>query len=213
MEVSMSKLLKHTETRVVGVSYRNEDGSSRQEIISNLVEGEHVSLEYYEYENEPAYAVIDMLGNQIGNLSKELASVIYNKYNGCYFDAFVLRITGGDNTKYLGCVIDISIYDEIPEFMAGTTNDNTVVESSSTPTSDSTITPITNKQPTRNLPSKKLCKFYSILYITCGSILFLMGLLLLIITLLGGCVAIIFSILGIRSGIKYRKLYKNYPQS
>lgn len=209
----MSKLLKHTEARVVGVSFRNEDGSSRQEIISNLYEGENVSLEYYEYENEPAYAVIDMLGNQIGNLSKELASVIYNKYDGCYFDAFVLRITGGDNTRYLGCVIDISIYDEIPEFMADTTNDNTVVESASTPTPDSTVTPITNKQPARYLPSKKLCKFYSVTFTVLGVVLLIMGLLLLIVTLLGGCVTIIFSILAIRSGIKYKKLYKNYPKS
>lgn len=45
----MSKLLKHTKTKVVGVSFRNEDGSSRQEIVSNLYEGENVSLEYYEY--------------------------------------------------------------------------------------------------------------------------------------------------------------------
>lgn len=90
----MSKLLKHTKTKVVGVSFRNEDGSSRQEIVSNLYEGENVSLEYYEYKNEPAYAVIDSQGDQIGNLSKELAFDIYNKYDGCYFDAFVLRITG-----------------------------------------------------------------------------------------------------------------------
>lgn len=43
----MSKLLKHTETRVVGVSFKNEDGTSRQEILSESYEGESVSLDYY----------------------------------------------------------------------------------------------------------------------------------------------------------------------
>lgn len=209
----MSKLLKHTETRVVGVSYRNEDGSSRQEIISNLVEGEHVSLEYYEYENEPAYAVIDMLGNQIGNLSRELASVIYNKYDGCYFDAFVLRITGGDNTRYLGCVIDISIYDEIPEFMADTTNDNTVVESASTPTPDSTVTPITNKQPARYLPSKKLCKFYSVIFTIIGVIMFVMALLLMIPAISSGIPLMVAAIFSLFLGSFYKRKYKNYPEN
>lgn len=209
----MSKLLKHTKTKVVGVSFRNEDGSSRQEIVSNLYEGENVSLEYYEYKNEPAYAVIDFQGDQIGNLSKELAFDIYNKYDGCYFDAFVLRITGGDDTKYLGCVIDISIYDEIPEDIANDSSDNIVVESASIPAPDPTVAPITNQQPTRYLPSKKLCKFYSVTFTVLGVVLLIMGLLLLIVTLLGGCVTIIFSILAIRSGIKYKKLYKNYPKS
>ena len=61
----MGKLIRTIETRVVGVSYKNDDGSSRQQIISELYEGEDASIEYYEYKGEPAFAVLDSFGNQI----------------------------------------------------------------------------------------------------------------------------------------------------
>ena len=59
----MSELLKSMTTRVVGVSFDNDDGTSRQDIISGLSVGEALLLNYHEYENEPAYAVTDALGN------------------------------------------------------------------------------------------------------------------------------------------------------
>lgn len=66
----MSELLKSMTTRVVGVSFDNDDGTSRQDIISGLSVGEALLLNYHEYENEPAYAVTDALGNCIGHVSK-----------------------------------------------------------------------------------------------------------------------------------------------
>ena len=61
----MSELLKSMTARVVGVSFDNDDGTSRQDIISGLSVGEALLLNYHEYENEPAYAVTDALGNCI----------------------------------------------------------------------------------------------------------------------------------------------------
>lgn len=63
----MSELLKSITTRVVGVSFDNDDGTSIQDIISGLSVGEALLLNYHEYENEPAYAVTDTLGNCIGH--------------------------------------------------------------------------------------------------------------------------------------------------
>lgn len=106
----MSELLKSMTTRVVGVSFDNDDGTSRQDIISGLSVGEALLLNYHEYENEPAYAVTDALGNCIGHVSKELAATIYQKYKDCYFAVSVDDITGGDSGLKYGCVISIDIY-------------------------------------------------------------------------------------------------------
>ena len=46
----MSELLKSMTTRVVGVSFDNDDGTSRQDIISGLSVGEALLLNYHEYE-------------------------------------------------------------------------------------------------------------------------------------------------------------------
>ena len=106
----MSELLKSMTARVVGVSFDNDDGTSRQDIISGLSVGEALLLNYHEYENEPAYAVTDALGNCIGHVSKELAATIYQKYKDCYFAVSVDGITGGDSSLKYGCVISIDIY-------------------------------------------------------------------------------------------------------
>ncbi len=67
------------DTKVVGVSKDNQDGSSRQEIIRNEVEEEDkLSLEA-EPDNafDPnAIKVLSKKGNQIGYLNKEMAETI-----------------------------------------------------------------------------------------------------------------------------------------
>ena len=67
------------DTKVVGVSKDNADGSSRQEIIrSEVAEDDKLTLKE-EPENEfdsNAVQVLSKLGNQIGYLSKELAETI-----------------------------------------------------------------------------------------------------------------------------------------
>ena len=64
------------ETKVVGVSKNNSDGSSRQEIIKTEVQEEDKLQLLAEPENpyDPnAVMVLSKLGNQIGYLNKEIA--------------------------------------------------------------------------------------------------------------------------------------------
>ena len=57
----MSELLKSMTTRVVGVSFDNDDGTSRQDIISGLSVGEALLLNYHEYENEQIYILFHQI--------------------------------------------------------------------------------------------------------------------------------------------------------
>ena len=176
----MSELLKSMTTRVVGVSFDNDDGTSRQDIISGLSVGEALLLNYHEYENEPAYAVTDALGNCIGHVSKELAATIYQKYKDC------------DSGLKYGCVISIDIYDSAPE-----TNEN---ESSTAATVVDVI-----PAPVQNAESSKTNRVYSAMLTVIGALLILVGPVLLLIAPLGGAVAIVGGIFSIVIGRKYKK--------
>ena len=166
------------------MSFDNDDGTSRQDIISGLSVGEALLLNYHEYENQPAYAVTDALGNCIGHVSKELAATIYQKYKDCYFAVSVDDITGGDSGLKYGCVISIDIYDSAPEI-----NEN---ESSTAAT-------------VQNTESNKTNRVYSAMFTVVGALLILVGLVLLLIAPLGGAVAIAGGVLSIIIGRKYKK--------
>ena len=63
---------------VVGESFNNNDGTSRQEIIEKYVnEGEAANLRFYTYKGDMACAVSADEG-QIGHLPKEKAKEIYD---------------------------------------------------------------------------------------------------------------------------------------
>lgn len=108
------ELIRSFHTRVVGVKYDNDDGSSRQEILSHCLRGEPVGFEWYTYEGAPACAVISDHG-QIGHLSADLASDLHNEYQGdeyC-FVAQISDITGGTDGYYYGCNLLVCIYGPI----------------------------------------------------------------------------------------------------
>lgn len=97
-------------TKVVGVSYANQDGTSRQPIIAGCHSGDPVYLHFYWYKGNPAYAVYTD-GGQIGNLSAELAEYLYTKYGkNAIFHAGIINITGGDAGRYFGCNLVIRVY-------------------------------------------------------------------------------------------------------
>lgn len=98
-------------TKVVGVSYSNDDGTSRQEALQNCHSGEQVSLEFFTYEGAPAYAVFTSHG-QIGNLSAHIADKIYNQYTDYAVVGTIEQITGG-NDLYYGCNLLLTIYQRI----------------------------------------------------------------------------------------------------
>ncbi len=98
-------------TKVVGVTYSNDDGTSRQEILSHCMIGEPVGFYYYMYNGQPAYAVISDHG-QIGHLSQKLATDLDRTYgdDDIYISGQISDITGGTDGLYYGCHIMISIY-------------------------------------------------------------------------------------------------------
>ena len=196
----MSELLKSTTVRVAGVSFLNSDGTSRQQIISGLSVGEALLIEYFEYENEPAYAVKTAIGECIGNLPKSLSFDIHEKYRDCFLIAQVDDITGGyDGLKY-GCIIDLSIYDTEPIYEPTSARPRSkVIPADTTPL-------VSDASAKRNSKYNIIC---GILYIILGIAAIPMGLLVAIIHPLFGFA---FAIAGILSIIAGRKIKKSAKQ-
>lgn len=104
-------LLKSTDAKVVGITFKNFDGTDRQEILSFVSDGDPVTVQYYEFRGDPAYSVSTLDGDQIGNLSKELAADIRRMYGDCFFDAHISEIYYFDDYEKTGCRIQLNIYD------------------------------------------------------------------------------------------------------
>ena len=104
-------LVRSFHTRVVGVTYNNDDGSSRQEILSRCLIGEPVSFYWHTFNGAPACAVISDHG-QIGYLSANLAADLDRDYGSddYYFVAQISDITGGCDGYSYGCNLLIAIY-------------------------------------------------------------------------------------------------------
>lgn len=108
--VNEHPVIKEFHTKVVGVSFPNDDGSSRQAILSNCRRGDYITLEFYRYHGRPAYAVFTEHG-QIGNLSADLAESLTTEYGSDFFvSGFICQITGGSGGLYYGCNIFVRIY-------------------------------------------------------------------------------------------------------
>lgn len=69
---SGSRVLDTIRTKVVGVTFNNEDGENRQDILSKMSGSEDITVEKYTYNGEPA-AYVKWGDKVIGNLSAELA--------------------------------------------------------------------------------------------------------------------------------------------
>ena len=85
---SGSRVLDTIRTKVVGVTFNNEDGENRQDILSRMSGSEDITVEKYTYNGEPAAYVI-------GNLSAELAGDLARKYPKARYTAEILEISGG----------------------------------------------------------------------------------------------------------------------
>lgn len=93
-------------TKVVGVTFQNDDGTDRQELLALVSPGDALDLEPYKYNGSPAMKVVHAVGC-IGNLKAELAAdLCKNEYIA--YTAEVLEVTGGEDGKTYGCNIEIS---------------------------------------------------------------------------------------------------------
>lgn len=95
-------------TKVVGVTFKNSDGSSRQEQLAyHCFYGDQLELRPFTYRGAPAYAVYDD-GVQIGNISSELAQTIHDLAPDA-IQGEIAEVTGGDGRNY-GCNIVVQLY-------------------------------------------------------------------------------------------------------
>ena len=109
--LSRNQLVRSFPTRVVGVIYNNDDGTSRQEVLSHCLRGEPVGFYWHTFQGAPACAVISDRG-QVGYLSAELAADLDYEYGSdCYtMVGYISDITGGYDGYSYGCNLILSIY-------------------------------------------------------------------------------------------------------
>lgn len=97
-------------TKVKGVTFNNDDGTNRQEILSLCLRGERVGFRHYLFGGKSAYAVVTDHG-EIGNLSADLAERMDYCYGSeAYISGTISDITGGYDGLYYGCILHIFVY-------------------------------------------------------------------------------------------------------
>ncbi|QIZ66660.1 HIRAN domain-containing protein [Geobacillus subterraneus] len=97
-------------TKIVGVTRKNEDGTSRQELIAECYEGEELFLEREpDNEHDPnAISVWNEHWEQLGYINKDLASRLAPQMDkGMRVACFVTAVTGGYDDKSYGCNIKL----------------------------------------------------------------------------------------------------------
>lgn len=97
-------------TKVVGVTFGNDNGTSRQAIIKTLKHGDVLVAKPVPTPEYPdAIGVFTKRGKQIGHLSASVAAEISRDYPNNPIKVTVNNITGGGDHNY-GCNINVVIY-------------------------------------------------------------------------------------------------------
>lgn len=104
---SGSRIAETIRTKIVGVTFDNEDGENRQDILRTMTGNEDITVEKYTYNGEPA-AYIKWGSKVLGNLSAELAKDLARKYPQARYTAEILEISGG-GVQTFGCNIELDI--------------------------------------------------------------------------------------------------------
>lgn len=90
---------KNIHTKIVGVTFKNSDGSSRQDYLCYLNHGEELFLKEYSYKGNPAFYVCNKHGKCLGNLPAEIAEKIKKKYDTNEKFVFVEEIRKFDKNE------------------------------------------------------------------------------------------------------------------
>jgi len=96
------EVLEEFYTKVVGVTYDNDDGGSRQELLDRSSEGDCISLQWVENEHDKnAVAVVNVdVKGHLGFLPKDTArSVVRGMKEGLEYYCEISEITGGTKGK------------------------------------------------------------------------------------------------------------------
>lgn len=111
IDTSKLKVERDFFSKVVGVTFGNDDGSSRQAIISNCKAGDDVIFRPIAMKDHPeAVGVFTADGKQLGFLDTNLAAELREKYPMNPMSATIGNITGGHDGKNYGCNLHIIIY-------------------------------------------------------------------------------------------------------
>lgn len=103
-------IIRDFNTKVVGVTFGNDDGTSRQEIIKACKPGDDIIFKPVPTEEYPdAIGVFNKRGQQLGHIGAELAVELKEKYANNPMSVTVNNITGGGDKNY-GCNLHIVIY-------------------------------------------------------------------------------------------------------
>ena len=70
--------MKVFNTYIAGVTFNNDDGSNRKQILATLQANEELMLEQYLYEGSKAVRILTQKGQMVGNIPKDFAEMIYN---------------------------------------------------------------------------------------------------------------------------------------
>ena len=106
----MQNVIRDFHSKVVGVTFGNADGSSRQEYIRKLKPGEELVFRPLPTREYPdAIGVFTLKGKQLGYLNSDLAAELKYKYPTNFMRVTVDSVTGGGGKTY-GCNIHIVIY-------------------------------------------------------------------------------------------------------
>lgn len=99
-------------TEVVGVTFNNPDGRSRQRILKKCRRGETLLLRPQPIKGHPyAVAVCRRNGQQIGHIRSHLSEQIFGYLSaGLQVECKILQLTGGTRKKPTrGCNIEITV--------------------------------------------------------------------------------------------------------
>lgn len=121
---SGSRVLDTIRTKVVGVTFDNEDGENRQDILSRMSGNEDITVEKYTYNGEPA-AYVKWGDKVLGNLSAELAGDLARKYPKARYTAEILEISGG-GVQTFGCNIELDVIEDVAPNISQHTGDTIV---------------------------------------------------------------------------------------
>lgn len=101
-------MISNVEFKVVGVSFTNEDGVERQDILANVRTGDVVMLqrEPHNLYDKNAVAVMSLYG-QVGYVSKDYAKILAPMIDqGKKFKAEVIECDIYKNTRYCKIKVD-----------------------------------------------------------------------------------------------------------
>lgn len=70
--------------RIAGVTFKNDDGKKRQDIIKQMHDGDPLIIEKYTYNNALAIKILNKKGEQIGNIKEQDISNILDIYDDIF---------------------------------------------------------------------------------------------------------------------------------